>query len=64
MPLPVRIGDEMRRVEFAGNRAHLAGVRRAEIQVDPYMQVLRKLPNVPTCEERRIEEAAAEAAKK
>jgi aminopeptidase N len=64
MPLPVRIGGEMRRVEFADNRAHLAGVRRVEIQVDPYMQVLRKLPNVPTCEERRIEETAAEAAEK
>jgi len=57
MPIPVRIGGEIRRIEFSGNQALLANVSEADIQVDPYMQVLRKLPIVPTCEERRAEEA-------
>jgi aminopeptidase N len=57
MPIPVRINGEMRRVEFTGNRAELQGVRKADAQVDPFMQVLRKLPIVPTCEERREERA-------
>ncbi len=33
-----------------------------ELLVDPYMQVLRKLTVVPTCEERRTEEADAKDA--
>jgi aminopeptidase N len=57
MPLPVRVDGELRRVEFDGNRAVLSGTGIAEIQIDPYMQVLRKLSIVPTCEERRAEEA-------
>ena len=40
---------------FDGNQALLAGVREADVQIDPFMQVLRKLPVVPTCEERRAE---------
>ena len=55
MPIPVRVNGEMRRVEFSGNRATLPGVRKSEVQVDPLMRVLRKLPVVPTCEERRQE---------
>ena len=47
----------MQRVEFSGNRAWLSGVSEADVQIDPYMQILRKLPIVPTCEERREEEA-------
>jgi hypothetical protein len=35
----------------------LPDVREADAQVDPFMQVLRKLPIVPTCEERREERA-------
>jgi aminopeptidase N len=57
MPVPVRVNGEMRRVEFNGNRAVLPGVREVDVQVDPFMQVLRKLPIVPTCEERRREKA-------
>ena len=57
MPIPVRIDGEIRRIEFSGNEALLASVSEADIQVDPFMQVLRKLPIVPTCEERREEEA-------
>ena len=57
MPVPVRVNGEMRRVEFTGNHAMLQGVREADVQVDPFMQILRKLPIVPTCEERREEEA-------
>ena len=46
----------MRRVEFSGNRAILPGISEAGVQIDPYMQILRKLPIVPTCQERREEE--------
>lgn len=59
MPVPVRVNGELRRVEFDGNTALLEDVTPAEIQVDPFMKVLRKLPVVPTCEERRQEEKAA-----
>ena len=52
----VRVSGSLQRVEFDGNQALLAGVREADVQVDPFMQVLRKLPVVPTCEERRAEE--------
>jgi aminopeptidase N len=56
MPIPVRVSGNLKRIEFDGNQALLAGVREADVQVDPFMQVLRKLPVVPTCEERRAEE--------
>jgi hypothetical protein len=55
MPVPVRIDAEMLRVEFEGNAATLPGVRARDVQIDPLMQILRKLPIVPTCEERRQE---------
>ena len=57
MPIPVRVNDELQRVEFADNEAFLASVRVADILIDPHMEVLRKLPIVPTCEERRDGEA-------
>jgi hypothetical protein len=44
------------------NQALLKDVSLADIQIDPFMSVLRKLSIVPTCEERRAEEAAAAAA--
>ena len=53
MPIPVRVDGELQRVEFEGNRALLAGLSEGDVMVDPLMQVLRKLPVVPTCEERR-----------
>jgi hypothetical protein len=56
MPTPVRVNGEMQLVEFENNRALLQGVSTDNILIDPYMQVLRKLPIVPTCEERRAEE--------
>ena len=59
MPVPVRVAGEMRRVEFDGNEARIQDVTMSDLQIDPYMQVLRKLPVVPTCAERRAEEAAA-----
>ena len=59
MPIPVRVGDSLQRVEFDGNRALLAGVRESDVQVDPFMNVLRKLPVVPTCDERLEEEKTA-----
>ncbi len=55
MPVPIRIDGEMRRVEFDGNQALLPGIGTSGVQVDPYMQVLRKLSIVPTCKERREE---------
>jgi aminopeptidase N len=59
MPIPVRLrgkNGEVIRVEFENNQATLAGISSADILVDPYMEVLRKLSIVPTCEERRAEE--------
>ena len=58
MPIPVRVDGKLKRVEFDGNRALLADVHEADVQVDPFMQVLRKLPVVPTREERRAETEA------
>jgi len=56
MPVPVRVNGEMRRIEFSANTALLEDVQQADVQIDPYMQILRKLSIVPTCEERREEE--------
>ena len=58
MPIPVRIAGGLVRVEFSGNQALLEGITSNDMQVDPYLDVLRKLSIVPTCEERRAEEAA------
>lgn len=58
MPVPVRVNNEVNRIEFEGNRAILPGVRKADLLVDPDMEVLRKLPIVPSCEERRDGEEA------
>ncbi len=57
MPVPVRVKSGIKRIRFSDNRATLYGVSSSDILVDPYMQVLRKLSIVPTCEERRAEEA-------
>jgi hypothetical protein len=54
----VRVNGELRTVTFVDNKATLADVKKGDVLVDPYMQVLRKLSVVPTCEERRAEEAA------
>ena len=58
MPIPVRVNGVIERVEFDGNRAVLTGVSEDQILVDPYLNVLRKLPSLPTCEERAAEAAA------
>jgi len=57
MPIPIRVSGELRNVTFVSNKATLPGVAKSDVLVDPYMQVLRKLSIVPTCEERRAEEA-------
>lgn len=57
MPIPVRVNGELERIEFQGNNAILTGTSKSDVQVDPFMNVLRKLPIVPTCEEYRAEEA-------
>lgn len=62
MPVPVRVDGEMRRVEFVNNRALIEGVSGDDILIDPYMEILRKLSILPTCEERLAEDAAAEEA--
>lgn len=59
MPLPISVNGEMRRVEFSDNHAILGSVTIAEVLVDPLMQILRKTEEVPTCEERRVEDATA-----
>jgi aminopeptidase N len=59
MPVPVRIRGEMRLVRFEGNTALIEGATKADILIDPYMDVLRKLSVVPTCEERRAAIAQA-----
>lgn len=59
MPVPVRIDGELLRVEFVDNQALLENKSGADVQIDPFLSVLRKLSIVPTCEERRAEEAAA-----
>ena len=38
------------------NSARLSGVPLEDIQIDPFMRVLRKLSSLPTCEEREAEE--------
>jgi aminopeptidase N len=58
MPLPVSVNGEMRRVEFSDNQATLPNVKKADVLIDPLMQILRKTEEVPTCEERRAEAAA------
>jgi aminopeptidase N len=55
MPIPVRVGGELSRAVFSDNRATLRGVSIETVQIDPFMQVLRKLPSLPTCEEREAE---------
>ncbi|MDH4126802.1 MAG: M1 family metallopeptidase [Gammaproteobacteria bacterium] len=62
MPIPVRVAGQLQRVEFMHNQASLPGAKSRDLLVDPYMQVLRKLSIVPTCEQRRAEESAAAAA--
>ncbi len=61
MPVPVRRSGEVVRVEFSSNTARLAGLSIAEVQIDPFMQVLRKLPSLPTCAEREAEAKKAES---
>lgn len=55
MPVPVRIRGSIKRVEFADNTARLEGVQLSDIQLDPNMQILRKLSSMPTCEEQQAE---------
>ena len=62
LPVPVRLDGEVQRIEMPEGRATLAGRGIDEIQVDPFMRILRKLPTVPTCEEREAEQKAKEAA--
>jgi hypothetical protein len=57
MPISVRVNDELRTVTFVDNKATLVDAAKSDVLVDPYMKVLRKLSIVPTCEERRAEEA-------
>lgn len=60
MPIPVRFNGQILHIEFENNKAILHDIARRDVLVDPYMRVLRKLPIVPTCEERRAEEAEKE----
>jgi aminopeptidase N len=60
MPVPVRFDGKIQRIEFEENKATLTGTSQKDILIDPFMRVLRKLSIVPTCEERRAEEAEEE----
>ncbi len=57
MPIPVRINGQIQRLEFMENSALLKNTSLSDVQIDPFMNVLRKLSVVPTCEERRAEKA-------
>ncbi len=57
MPLPVRIDGSIERIEFDGKTARLENTQLSDIQIDPNMQVLRKLSSMPTCEEQEVEAA-------
>jgi len=57
MPVPVRVGNTIQRVEFEDNVARLSNTRLRDILIDPNMRVLRKLPSVPSCNEQRLDEA-------
>ncbi len=59
MPLPISVNGEMRRVEFSDNRATLTNVSKGDVLIDPRLQILRKLEQMPSCEERRDEAAQA-----
>ncbi len=59
MPVPVRINGSMQRVGFVDKTARLPDTRLAEIQIDPDMQILRKLSSMPSCEEKKAEDAKA-----
>jgi aminopeptidase N len=60
MPVAVSINGQLSRIEFSGNRATLGNVSKKDVLIDPNLEILRKTEAVPTCEERRAEEAAAE----
>jgi hypothetical protein len=57
MPLPVRMDGSIKRIEFDGKTARLENTQLSDIQIDPNMQVLRKLSSMPTCEEQEAEAA-------
>jgi aminopeptidase N len=61
MPIPVRVKGRDLHIEFENNKAILHGTAANDVLVDPNMRVLRKLPVVPTCEERRAEEEDEES---
>jgi len=62
MPVPVRVGDTLTRVEFQDNRARLPGTRLSEVQIDPQMQILRQLPSLPSCQEQQAEAEQGDSA--
>jgi len=57
MPVPVSVDGVMQRIEMPGGTARIAGAADKTVMIDPKMEILRKLSTVPTCEERKAEEA-------
>lgn len=55
MPVPVRAKNSIERVEFVNKMSRLADTRLVDVLIDPNMQILRKLPSLPSCEEQRTE---------
>lgn len=64
MPVPVRIDGEIKRIEMPDGSARIAGGALAEVQIDPMLDVLKRLPSLMTCEERKAEEEKQKAKQK
>ncbi|GJL95667.1 MAG: peptidase M1 [Hyphococcus sp.] len=62
MPVPVRVNGKMQRVEMRNGQGRIRGGASKNVQIDPMMEILRKLDSIPTCAEREAEEAARSAA--
>ncbi|MEQ8178303.1 MAG: M1 family metallopeptidase [Amphiplicatus sp.] len=61
MPVPVRIDGEIVRVEMPDGTALIEGGALADVQIDPMLDVLKRLPSLRTCAEREAEDEKAEA---
>lgn len=61
MPVPVRAHGSIERIEFIDKTARLEDTQLSDIQIDPNLQILRKLSSMPTCEEKKAEAESSPA---
>lgn len=61
MPVPVRVHGSIERIEFVDKTARLEDTQLSDIQIDPNLQILRKLSSMPTCEEKKAEAESSQA---